>query len=268
MANKKLSEKTYKILESEGTHTVASKDTRGTTRAMVFEDGTNKLKGPAELVEVETSTPKRYEDFSTGGQLVINVAEIIVPMITEYLTEKAISSFDYWLQNRRKQINKKQSVKKESLTTRKTKAEQLLESKNSKTTGMVRRESHIPSTEFDFVYEEYRINMTSEEVQKELIDIFMLEVIRAKKIWKVSHANIVDAKDSNGAYLEGKVLLEKISSPEVLSSINALLESKPKLLEEWEAIALSDILGRSLVMDGQFIPIESDGFKNALTLSR
>ena len=110
--------------------------------------------------------------------------------------------------------------------------------------------------------------MTSEEVQKELIDIFMLEVIRAKKIWKVSHANIVDAKDSNGAYLDGNVLIEKLSSPEVLSSINALLISKPELLEEWETMALSDILGRSVVKDGKYIPIESDSFKNALILSR
>jgi hypothetical protein len=268
MANKKLSEKTYKILETEGTHTVASKDTRGTTRGLEFKDGTNKLVGPVELVEVETRTPKRYEDFSPGGQLVIDVAEIIVANITEYLTEKAISSFDYWLQNRRKQDRKKQSVKKESLTTRKTKAEQILESQKSMATGIIRRESHTPSTQFDFVYEEYRINMTSEEVQKELIDIFMLEVIRAKKIWKVSHANIVDAKDFNGAYLEGKVLIEKLSSPEVLSSINALLESKPELLEEWETMALSDILGRGLVKDGQYIPIEIDSFKNALTLDR
>lgn len=266
MAHKKLSEKTYKILETEGTHTVASKDTRGATRGLEFKDGTNKLVGPVELVEVETRTPNRYEDFSTGGQLVIDVAEIIVPKITEYLTEKAISSFHYWLQNRRKQNKKKKAVKKEPFTTRKTKAEQILESQKSKATGMVRR--HTPYTEFDFVYEEYRIDLTSEEVQKELIDIFMLEVIRAKKIWKVSHANIVDVKDSNGAYLEGKVLIEKLSSPEVLSSINALLESKPKLLEEWEAMALSDILGRSVVKDGKYIPIESDSFKNALILSR
>lgn len=69
-------------------------------------------------------------------------------------------------------------------------------------------------------------------------------------------------------YLEGKVLIEKLSSPEVLSSINALLKSKPELLEEWETMALSDILGRSLVKDGKYVPIESGGFKNALTLSR
>lgn len=268
MANKKLSEKTYKILKTEGTHTVASKDTRGTTRALEFKDGTNKLVGPVELVEVRTRAPKRYEDFSTGGQLIIDLAEMIVPKITEYLTEKAISSFDYWLQNQTKQMKKKQSVKKEAFEMRKSKGEQILESQKSKTTGMIRNESHVPFTEFDFVFEEYRINMTSEEVQKELIDIFMLEVIRAKKIWKVSHANIVDAKNLKGAYSEGKVLIERLSNPEVLSYINDLLESKPELLEEWETIALSDILGRGLLKDGQFTPIESVSFKNALTLNR
>lgn len=124
------------------------------------------------------------------------MAEIIVPKITDYLSNKAISSFDNWLKNRRKENKKKQSVKKEPLLMRKTRAEQILESQNSKSAGVVQSESRILSIEFDFVYEEYRINMTSEEVQKELIDIFMLEVIRAEKIWKVAHANIVDAKDS------------------------------------------------------------------------
>lgn len=64
------------------------------------------------------------------------------------------------------------------------------------------------------------------------------------------------------------MLIERLSNPEVLGSIDALLESKPELLEEWETMALSDILGRSLFMDGQFIPIESDSFKDALTISR
>jgi hypothetical protein len=268
MANKKLSEKTYRILQSDDAHTATSKDTRGAIRGLEFKNGTNKLLGPVELFEVETRTPKRYEDFSEGGQLVINVAETIVVNITEYLTEKAISSFDNWLKNRRKQTKKKQSAIKEPVAIRETKAGQMLESQKSKTKGMVRHESHTPSSEFDFVYEAYRINMTSEEVQKELVDIFMLEVIRAKKLWKVSHANIVDSQDCKGAYVKGKVLIERISNPEILSKINALLESKPDLLDEWETIALSDILGRSLVKDGQFIPIESATFKDALLISR
>lgn len=232
MTNKKLSEKTYRILETEGAHTVKSKDTRGTTRGLEFKDGSNKLVGPVELVEVESRSPKQYEDFSMGEQLIIDAAEIIVTNITEYLTEKAISSFDNWLKNRRAQ-KKKQSAKKEPLLSRKIKAEQILESQNTNFDGIVQSESRVPATDFDFVYKEYQINMTSEEVQKELIDIFMIEVIKAKKIWKVSHANIIDATDPNGAHLEAKVLIEKLSSPEVLNNINFLLESKRELLEEW-----------------------------------
>jgi hypothetical protein len=269
MAKKKLSEKTYKILETEGTHTVASKDTRGAIRAMEFEDGTNNLVGPAELLEVETrSSPKRYEDFSPGGQFIIDLAEALVPIAREYLTEMALSNFDKWLQSRRKQNKKRQPVKKEAITRRKTKAELILDREKVKSTEIACLESQVPSIEFDSIYKEYCINMTSEEVQKELIDIFMLEVIRAKKIWKISHANIVDSQDSNGVYLEGKVLIERLSNPEVLNSINTLLKNKPELLEEWEAMALSDILSRSLIVDGQFIPIESASFKDALTVSR
>lgn len=264
MVNKKPSEKTYKILETEGTHTVASKDTTGTIRALEFVDGTNKMVGPAELIEVEIRDPKSNSEFSFGEQLVIDLAEIIVPKIADYLTEKAISSFENWLQKLRKQNKLKQSAKEETITSRSTKTEQILQSQKEKSTEMIQHKSHIRSTEFDSVYEEYRINMTSEEVQKELIDIFMLEVIRAKKIWKVSHANIVDVQDSNGMYLDGKVLIERLCNFEVLSSINFLLESKPELLEEWETMALCDILGRRLVMNGQFIPIESVSFRDKL----
>jgi len=40
------------------------------------------------------------------------------------------------------------------------------------------------------------------------------------------------------------------------------------LLEEWETMALSDILGRSLVENGKYLSMESDSFKNTLTLSK
>lgn len=92
----------------------------------------------------------------------------------------------------------------------------------------------------------------------------MLSVIRAKKIWKVSHANVVDVQTVSKELLEGQVLIEKLCNQEVLDSVNDLLGKKPALLEEWESIALSDILGRSLFKDGQYVPIESRNFGNAL----
>lgn len=267
MVQKKLSEKTYKILETEGAHTVDSKETSGATRALEFEDGTNNLLGPVELVEVKKQVPKTYEEFSPMGQLVIDMADIIVTRMTDYLTEKAISSFDNWLRNRKKQHNRVEKKKSESILTCKTRAQQILEIKQTQQTGVTsskEKANQTPFVEFDNAYKEYRIYMTSEEVQKELIDIFMLSVIRAKKIWKVSHANVVDVQTVSKELLEGQVLIEKLCNQEVLDSVNDLLGKKPALLEEWESIALSDILGRSLFKDGQYVPIESRNFGNAL----
>lgn len=270
MAQKKLSEKTYKILETEGAHTVDSKETRGATRALEFEDDTNILLGPVELVEVKKQVPITYEEFSPLGQLVIDMADIIVTRAADYLTEKAISSFDNWLRNRKKQNKRVEKKKSESILTRKTKAQQILESKHIQQTGITSsyiKANQTPFVEFDNAYKEYRIYMTSEEVQKELIDIFMLSVIRAKKIWKVSHANVIDVHTVSEEFLEGQVLIEKLCNQDVVDSINDLLGKKPDLLEEWELIALSDIIGRNLFEDGQYVPIESGKLGNALRLS-
>ena len=62
MANKKLSEKTHKIRETEGTQTAASKDTRAATRGLVLKDGTKRLIGPVELVGIKATTTKRDEN--------------------------------------------------------------------------------------------------------------------------------------------------------------------------------------------------------------
>ena len=107
--------------------------------------------------------------------------------------------------------------------------------------------------------------MTSEEAQKELIDISMLSVIRAKKIWKLSHANIVDADNLSSQFVEEKEMIVRLSNPDVVSNINMILEMKHTLLEEWESIALSDILGRDLIVDQHHMPMDNSKFRDALS---
>lgn len=269
MSQKRLSEKTYKILENERTHLADSKETNGAKRGLEFSDDTNKLMGPIELIEVEDirQYPKTYNEFSPMSQLAIDMATIIISNVTDYLSAKALRGFDRWLKNRRNQDIKK--IQK-SIPVRKTKAQQILESRQSSPVEISPRKENstvMPFMKFDDAYNEYSVNMTSEETQKELIDIFVLSAIRAKKIWKVSHANIVDTQDTSGKCLEGRVIVDSICTPKVLDSINAILIKNPSIMEEWESIALSDILESDLVADGHFIPIESNRFKEALTLN-
>lgn len=118
----------------------------------------------------------------------------------------------------------------------------------------------LPS-EFDFAYEQYSTNITSEEAQKELLDAFILYVLAIKKINKVAHANIIN---SAGSITDGKSVIDKISASVVIEKINAILTHNSNLLEEWQALALSSILGRTLVEEEKFIPINRDELQQSL----
>ncbi|MBB6447059.1 hypothetical protein [Bacillus benzoevorans] len=216
--------------------------------------------------------PKRYKDISPVGQFIIDVSETLAiktaEYLTEYLTDKAITSFDQWLQNRKKK-NKNKNKKTVSINTRKTKAQQILDeqskTRSSENATSSKTMSASATVEFDNAYEQYTINMTSEEAQKELLDIFMLSVIRARKVWKILHANIVDTANPSGQFIEGKAMVERLSDPNVIGNINMILEKNPALLEEWESIALSEILGSELIINEQYMPIDDKRFRESLT---
>lgn len=112
-------------------------------------------------------------------------------------------------------------------------------------------------------YEQYSTNMTSEEAQKDLLDAFVFYLLALKKLNRVANARIVDAA---GNITDGRAVIEKISAPEVIDKINAILEQTPGLLENWQSVALSDILGRSLTEDARFVPIDSAWFQQELLL--
>ena len=114
-------------------------------------------------------------------------------------------------------------------------------------------------------YEKYMNDMTSEEAQRELLDIFILSALLTTKIRKLSNARIIINGDASGEYLEGQKILERLTTPEYIGSINQILENNPQLMEE-KAAALSGILGRNLVLNGQYVPIEIGKFKEAMTL--
>lgn len=119
--------------------------------------------------------------------------------------------------------------------------------------------------EIDAAYENYSVNMTSEEAQKEFVDAFILRLLSEKKLWKIAHANIVD---SAGNITDGRAMLDKLSSPLMLENINTILKNNPVLLETWQTIALEDILGRELIVDSCYVPIEGQALrKNLMSLS-
>ena len=67
---------------------------------------------------------------------------------------------------------------------------------------------------------------------------------------------------------DGRAMLDKLSSPLMLENINTILKNNPVLLETWQTIALEDILGRELIVDSCYVPIEGQALrKNLMSLS-
>ena len=114
---------------------------------------------------------------------------------------------------------------------------------------------NVERDQIDIACENYTVNMTSEEAQKELLDAFILRLLSEKKLWRLSHAKVTD---SNGNVTDGQKMIEKLTDPKLLGNINKILSNNIGLLETWQMAALNDILERELVQDGNYIPIESE----------
>ena len=221
-----------------------------------------------EEAERRLSGPVRYEDLSPVGQIFVDGFEIAFTKLMDYASDRLLEGVDNWLYNRRqkKEAKRRAEMKKETEKIRKpmTKAESILQEERVKKSNSVaasRINTIIMPDEFDIAYEQYSANMTSEEAQKELLDAFILYVLAVKKLNKVAHAKVTDSDEN---ITDGRSMIDKISAPVVIEKINNILEHNPGLLEEWQTIALSDILGGTLTKEDKLIPINGDKLQQGL----
>lgn len=215
-----------------------------------------------EEAERRLSGPVRYEDLSPVGQIFVDGFEIAFTKLMDYASDCLLEGFDNWLYNRRqkKEAKRRDEMKKVTEKVRKpmTKAESILQEervKKSTSVAASRINTIIMPDEFDIAHEQYSANMTSEEAQKELLDAFILYVLAVKKLNKVAHAKVIDSDEN---ITDGRSMIDKISAPVVIEKINNILEHNPGLLEEWQTIALSDILGGALIKEDKLIPINGE----------
>ena len=232
---------------------------------VVDEDPTKKAPEPTvivqrEVVEVEKQ-PTRYADLPWYGQLICDGIEMVMPYVVDglvNLTERGINTGI-------SAVKRKAAAKREKRVQQKKEVTAHIEPSESAQMATTPEKATTFLDEIDAAYENYSINMTSEEAQKELVDAFILRVLSEKKLWKIAHANIVDPA---GNITDGRAMIDKLSSPLMLENINTILKNNPALLETWQTIALEDILGRELIVDSCYVPIEGQALrKNLMSLS-
>ena len=269
----------YYISYEEGTHLASSQDTPGAYRGTLYDDNTNKLVGHAEWEKVDESDnewdysydyPLDQQDVELSPEmqkLAQAVGEAIVAATKYALTEYVAPPVKHWWQNEAvPTIRNKWKIftdKRKDKPSLKDKKKSSLHTNEIITADEIVQD--IFSHELEEAYEKYMNDMTSEEAQRELLDVFILSALLTAKIRKLSNARIIENGDAPTEYIEGQKILERLTTPEYIDCINQILGSNPQLLEEKTA-GLSGILGRNLVLNGQYVPIEIGNFKEAMIL--
>lgn len=270
MSQRKESEDLYRVVYKEGTRLASSNDTNGAFRGNLLDNDTNKLVGNAELIKVDKSeyesgvsskiTDSRNEvELSREQQEIAKfIGEILATGALWVFNEKVTPRVKFWWQDQATPSIKKvwNGIAGRKKITRSNSNTELISSK--------RVVLEIFPKELDEAYNKYMNDMTSEEAQRELLDIFILSAILSAKIRKLSGSRIRDEGDRTEVYIEGQEVIEKLSTTDFVNSINRILVNNPSLLEE-KSTSLIEILGRNLIINDQFVPIEKNKFKEALS---
>ena len=108
----------------------------------------------------------------------------------------------------------------------------------------------------------YKENMSSEEAKKELVEAFILQAMSAKKLYRVSNANIVN---KDGENVDVSQLINELTNPTTLETINSLLITNPNMVSAQNLKDLSSVLGYNTIKDNHFIPITKEALCYGLT---
>jgi hypothetical protein len=264
----------YRPIIKEGTHLAPSKKTPGAYRGTQLSDANNQVDGQTEWIKVDeikyeySNSPYEYEDQREAVELTEEqrkmaaligeaiaagtlwvLSEVVAPHVKKWWQEKAAPG-----------IKKAWQGISEKKPHQKGKSRQQLYA--SRIIEVRETAPNLFTQELDEAYGKYMNDMTSEEAQRELLDIFILSAVVAAKMRKLAHARIVKDGMVSLEYIKGNDVIAKLSTPQFVNSINRILENNPNLLEE-KSIPLSAILGRTLVVEGRFLPIESEVLRAA-----
>lgn len=243
----------YRRIPEDGKHPANSKKHPGAISGVALDDETNKPSGssdfePVEMSEEEYLRVQRQVAF--WSPIVETVINSVFDGIECWWYTRALPKLEYEIIPSAK--NKVVVWGKRTFGKQEEKVQPL---KNANAEDPLKTDivTLSLSADVDNAYQKYTINMSSEEAQKELLEAFVLQYLSMKKIQRLSHAKIIDA---DGNVITGTEAVEKLANSNVIKSINQMLSSNSSLLNEWEAKALTEALGRELIQDDHYVPIK------------
>ena len=251
-----MSEK-FRPIINEGTHLASSKEIEGTFLGALLDNETNKVVGQAkwELIpEGEDSGSNRTAEYLllmlVGAAAAWGVSKA-APHIKRFWQETAApGAKKLWAKITRKEYTEPTAIEAPQ------RASEIAVTPEQVTDGITQR--------LDEAYDDYAIQMSSEEAQKELIEIFLISAVLVSKINRLSNANITD--EVTGKLAKGQVIADRLQEPQFLASVNQILARNPALLEKGQTATMEELFGRVLTAEGEYVPISTERFRDALAL--
>ena len=270
----KLSKQVFRYVEKEGTHLSNSAETKGRKRALLIDDKGG-MKGPPELVPVEPEIRERTivktRIIEKKPSLMERVGQDLAEQVISDLPEVALGVIGLVQEHKAAKEREEQrqyNIRMQQLRIENLEKERELEELRQRQREQEQREKELAAipqerkqvmsmaSVLNTAYDGFVEDMTKDEACKTLISAFIHLIMGIKEIQKLQHARIID-NDSREAIV-GTDWLRTLPAGEILQSVNMLLKANPTWLEKYQVVMLSDIFGRDIISEGEYVPITGD----------
>jgi hypothetical protein len=117
------------------------------------------------------------------------------------------------------------------------------------------------SETLDKAYRDYKEDMSSDEAQRELLEIAVLASLLAGKVRRLQNANIVDGQEGQLVWSE---TVDRLTSENLVDGVNRILSGEAKPLDDGQLADFERLLGRSLYHEGSYIPITTSELRKGI----
>ena len=124
--------------------------------------------------------------------------------------------------------------------------------------GAVTADSAI---EVNVALDEHQASMSSAEAQERLLAILVAAAFIAEQMRMLSNAHIEDASS------ELRNAMDKLTVPQLIDSMNRMLEANASLLDDATSAGLMKVFSGGRFVDGQYVPLRKEKIKDVLRLS-
>lgn len=259
-------DKIYRVRTKEGAH-VNEKVNEDGYRAAIQFDEENDLQGPLEIIEVDKSefitereviVEVEREERSFGRVLLEDaVAPAVADALTELLTRAAyagIDAFGNWMSTKVIPVAKAKSgeLVSKAKENHATKMERKVEMKQS--TISTKKQTTVSTTTREV--EADTVVHTPEEVNQILNNMKFASLYIAAGIRELSKTVVTTENMDPATVLEMQNRLKELSSGEVMSTIDFMLEDKNRETLDYATIQLFEAFRhKDFIIDGEAVPI-------------